>query len=68
MTDVARKADELKHHPDWTNSFSQVVIELSTHSERALTALDVELATAIDEAAERWAVASELPEIGRSVP
>jgi len=45
-----------------------VVIELQTHSERALTVLDIELATAIDEAAERWAVATELPEIGKSVP
>ena len=48
MTLCARYAEEINHHPDWSNSWNRVNVRLSTHSENALTLLDVELAKAMD--------------------
>jgi len=44
MTRVAGVAERLNHHPDWSNSYSRVTVELFTHDAGGLTALDVELA------------------------
>jgi 4a-hydroxytetrahydrobiopterin dehydratase len=44
----AKYAEQINHHPDWSNSWNRVVVRLSTHSENALTLLDVELAKAMD--------------------
>ena len=32
MTLSANKAEELDHHPDWSNSWNRVSVRLSTHS------------------------------------
>jgi len=48
MTLCAQYAEEIDHHPDWTNSWNKVVVHLSTHSAKALTALDVQMAKAMD--------------------
>ena len=48
MNEVALNAEELKHHPDWSNSWNQVAISLSTHDAGGLTAIDFELARRID--------------------
>lgn len=48
MNRVALLAEQMGHHPDWSNVWSTVRIELSTHDAGGLTALDVKLATAID--------------------
>ena len=48
MTLCAKYAEEINHHPDWSNSWNRVNVRLSTHSESALTLLDVELAKAMD--------------------
>ena len=48
MTLCAKYAEEINHHPDWSNSWNLVNVRLSTHSENALTLLDVELAKAMD--------------------
>ena len=48
MTDVARAAEEMNHHPDWSNSWNRVSIDLVTHSAGGLTRLDFELARRID--------------------
>lgn len=45
MTDVAEKAEQLKHHPDWSNSWNKVEVTLSTHSAGGITNLDIKLAT-----------------------
>jgi 4a-hydroxytetrahydrobiopterin dehydratase len=34
----------MNHHPDWSNAWNKVVIDLSTHSAGGLTANDFELA------------------------
>src|SRR6266849_6707110 len=32
MTSVALAAEAMGHHPDWSNSWNKVVVDLSTHS------------------------------------
>jgi 4a-hydroxytetrahydrobiopterin dehydratase len=51
MTRVALKADKLDHHPEWFNVYNKVEVLLSTHDADGVTALDVELAKFMDEAA-----------------
>ncbi len=48
MNRVALLAEGLGHHPDWSNVWNTVSIELSTHDAGGLTDLDVKLAKAID--------------------
>lgn len=51
MTRCAFEAERLGHHPDWTNVYDRVHVRLSTHDVGAITALDLELAGAMDRAA-----------------
>jgi 4a-hydroxytetrahydrobiopterin dehydratase len=44
MTRIAMAAETLNHHPDWSNSYNRVTINLSTHSAGGITELDVALA------------------------
>lgn len=44
MKRVAVAADRLDHHPDWSNAYNKVNINLSTHSAGGLTGNDFELA------------------------
>jgi len=53
MTSVARYAEEINHHPDWSNSWNKVSVSLSTHSAQALTELDLALALAMDRFAQQ---------------
>ena len=48
MARVALLAEQHNHHPDWSNVWATVRIELSTHDAGGLTSKDVALATAID--------------------
>ena len=48
MTRVGFEAEELNHHPEWTNVYNRVVIRLNTHDAGGkVTSKDVELATRI---------------------
>lgn len=49
MSQVALLAEKLNHHPNWSNSYNQVEIELFTHDEIRVTQKDRNLAEAIDE-------------------
>ncbi len=49
MTRVALIAESLNHHPDWTNSYSEVKIKLTSHDLGGLSNLDLELAKKINE-------------------
>ena len=52
MTRVAFEAEELNHHPDWTNVYNRVVIRLNTHDAGdKVTAKDVELAKRMEKIA-----------------
>ena len=48
MTRVALAAEQLNHHPEWSNVWNRVVIDLTTHDTGGLSNLDVELAGRID--------------------
>jgi 4a-hydroxytetrahydrobiopterin dehydratase len=48
MTRVALAAEKLDHHPDWSNVWNTVRIELSTHDVGGLSGNDVRLAQEID--------------------
>ncbi|WP_425636577.1 4a-hydroxytetrahydrobiopterin dehydratase [Algoriphagus yeomjeoni] len=50
MTRVAFLAEGMQHHPNWSNVYNTVEIELTTHdSGNTVTKKDRELAKAIDE-------------------
>jgi len=46
MTSLALVAESKNHHPDWSNVYNRVVIELSTHDSGGVTELDFMLAQA----------------------
>jgi 4a-hydroxytetrahydrobiopterin dehydratase len=48
MTRVAIKAQEMDHHPEWSNVYNKVDITLSTHEANGVTGRDIALATFID--------------------
>lgn len=48
MVSVALYADKLDHHPDWSNVYNKVNVELITHDLGGLSSLDVDLATRMD--------------------
>lgn len=47
MKRVALAAEKMDHHPDWSNAYNKVTIDLSTHSAGGLTENDFELASKI---------------------
>jgi 4a-hydroxytetrahydrobiopterin dehydratase len=51
MARAALAAEKMDHHPDWSNVWNRVTVELSTHDAGGLTALDFELASAMDKLA-----------------
>ena len=48
MAQVALLAESKNHHPNWSNVYNRVSIDLTTHDLGGLSSLDVELAAAID--------------------
>jgi 4a-hydroxytetrahydrobiopterin dehydratase len=51
MAEAALSAEKLNHHPDWSNSYAQVDVTLTTHAKKQLTDRDFKLAAAMDKAA-----------------
>ncbi len=51
MARVADDAEDLGHHPEWSNVYRTVKVRLTTHDAGGLTALDAELARRMDKAA-----------------
>lgn len=48
MTRVALIAERKDHHPDWSNVYDRVIIDLNTHDVGGLSRKDFELARAIN--------------------
>jgi 4a-hydroxytetrahydrobiopterin dehydratase len=48
MARVALLAETLGHHPEWSNVYNRVVIDLTTHDAGGLSSLDRELARRIN--------------------
>ncbi len=49
MTRVALAAEKMDHHPDWSNVWNKVTVDLSTHSAGGLTRNDFDLAAKMQE-------------------
>ena len=61
MAAAAVKADALNHHPEWSNVYNRVQVLLITHDTGCLSALDFELAQAMDLIAVEIAAAPSAP-------
>lgn len=48
MASVATAAEALNHHPDWSNVYKTVKVQLSTHDAGGITELDFKLAAEMD--------------------
>ncbi len=44
MARAALAAEKLNHHPDWSNAWNRVTVDLTTHDAGGLTELDFRLA------------------------
>lgn len=53
ISGVALIAERMDHHPEWSNVYNRVVIDLTTHDAGGLTDLDFELAAAASDLAGR---------------
>lgn len=51
MTQVALYAEKLNHHPEWSNVYKTVTINLTTHDVQGISELDFKLAMHIDKLA-----------------
>lgn len=48
MSQLALLAEKLSHHPEWSNVYNRVWINLTTHDVGGISELDFELAAAAD--------------------
>jgi 4a-hydroxytetrahydrobiopterin dehydratase len=53
MTGAALVAQGMDHHPEWFNVWNTVRVDLATHDAGGITALDFELARAMEDLAGR---------------
>lgn len=53
MATAATAIERLNHHPEWTNVYNRVTVELTTHDAGGITRSDIELATLLESIATR---------------
>ncbi len=53
MATSAIAIEVMNHHPEWSNVWNRVTIDLTTHDSGGITAKDVELATKLEQIAKR---------------
>jgi 4a-hydroxytetrahydrobiopterin dehydratase len=53
MSSVALVAESMNHHPEWSNVYDRVSIDLTTHDAGGISLLDIELAERIGALAAR---------------
>ncbi len=53
MTSVALIAQGMDHHPEWSNVWNRIRVDLATHDAGGVTTLDVELAVSMEALAGR---------------
>lgn len=52
MSAAALHAERMNHHPEWTNVYDRVVVDLVTHDAGGITILDFELAGRMEDLAD----------------
>ncbi|MFK5891979.1 MAG: 4a-hydroxytetrahydrobiopterin dehydratase [Pseudomonadota bacterium] len=52
MTQVALIAERSNHHPEWSNIYQKVIVNLTTHEADGISYKDFKLAKAMDKIAE----------------
>lgn len=53
MATAALRIEALGHHPEWSNVYNRVTIDLVTHDAGGITAKDLELAVRLEEIARK---------------
>lgn len=51
MTKAAMIAEKMNHHPEWSNVYKHVTVNLTTHDVSGISELDIELAKKLDDVA-----------------
>ena len=49
MTQSAIVSEKMDHHPEWSNVYKTVEVDLITHHSKGITVLDIELAQRMEE-------------------
>lgn len=58
MSEIALLAESRNHHPEWSNVYNRVLIDLVTHDAGGISQKDVDLARAIDSRAQKRGIGS----------
>ena len=53
MTQIAIVSESANHHPQWSNSYKKVVVDLTTHELNEISIKDLKLAKVMDNIAEK---------------
>lgn len=53
MTAAALEAEKMNHHPEWSNVWATVRVDLTTHDAKGITELDFKLAAKMNTLVER---------------
>lgn len=58
MTEAAAVAEEMNHHPEWSNVWNRVKVFLWTHDAGGITGMDVEMAERMEDIAGKLLVST----------
>lgn len=53
MATAAPSIEKMNHHPEWSNVYSRVTVDLTTHDSGGITQKDVDLATLLESIAKK---------------
>jgi len=53
MSEIAKVAEEMNHHPEWFNVYNKVVVTLTTHDCDGVSEKDISLAETMDSSAQK---------------
>lgn len=53
MTEIAIVCEKADHHPEWSNVYNRVTINLTTHDAAGISRYDIDLAKEMDEVSSR---------------
>ena len=53
MTTAALAIEKMDHHPEWSNVYNRVTVDLTTHDAQGITQKDIDLAKLLDSTAKK---------------